>query len=177
MEKLTTKHLGRRLAYGVKGALLSDQREDFSDLSDSIENYEEIFDKGAIWTLAGYADEDLCIPLGEGELDDWLWRNDTAYACFGYAIKPIFHPLSDLTKSIVHKGKEFVPIEKLVEERDCDAEYDFLHALEDDWASADDKIRFAPYSVIEKLFEWHFVLDEPEGTWIDVNTLETNPYN
>lgn len=90
--------------------------------------------------------------------------------------KIILRDFSFLTKEITHKGEKFVPIEKLYKERDCDAEYDFLYDLEDDWASADEKIVFAPYSIIEKLLSWHFHLDEPEGTWIDVNTLPKNPY-
>lgn len=33
-----------------------------------------------------------------------------------------------------------------------------------------------PYEIIEQLLSWHFHIDEPEGTWIDVNTLPKNPY-
>ena len=86
--------------------------------------------------------------------------------------KPILRDLSDLTKEIEHNGERFYPFRKLLTERDCDAEYDFIAALEDDYASMDEKIRFAPYSIFSKLLEWHFnVFNLPEHLFIDINTL------
>jgi len=70
--------------------------------------------------------------------------------------KPILRPLSDLTEAIEVNGDSFIPIDKILSERECDAEFDFISALEDDWASADSKMAFAPYSIIQKFFEWHF---------------------
>lgn len=70
--------------------------------------------------------------------------------------KPILRPLSDLTKEIEVNEERFVPIERIINERDCDAEYDFIEALEDDINSMDEKILFAPYSVMDKFLEWHF---------------------
>lgn len=71
-------------------------------------------------------------------------------------IKPILRSLSDLTKEIEHNREKFVPIERLLKERECDAEYEFIEAIEDDWASAESKFEFAPYSIIKKLHSWHF---------------------
>lgn len=71
-------------------------------------------------------------------------------------IRPICYRLSDLDKEIEHNGERFVPIERILKERDCDAEYEFIEAIEDDWASIDEKVVFAPFSIMQKLFEWHF---------------------
>lgn len=91
-----------------------------------------------------------------------------------WGFKPILRPLSDLTKEIEHNGHEFVPIDELLENRDCDAEYNFIEALEDDWSSADDKMRFVLYSLMQKMLEWHFDVFGliPQGLAIDINSLE-----
>jgi hypothetical protein len=70
--------------------------------------------------------------------------------------KPILRPLSQLTEYIEHDGERFVPIERLLAEQGCAAEYDFIRAIEDDWASADDKMQFAPTTITKKLHAWHF---------------------
>ena len=87
--------------------------------------------------------------------------------------KPLLRPLSDLTKEIEHGGEKFVPIEWLLDNRDVDAEYDFISALEDDWASAEDKMIFAPFSIAQKLFEWHFDVFGliEKGLAVNINTL------
>ena len=74
--------------------------------------------------------------------------------------KPLLRSLDSLTKPITVKGynddKEFVPIEELLKTRYCDVEFDFIEAIEDDWASADTKMEFAPFSIFKKLLSWHF---------------------
>lgn len=82
-------------------------------------------------------------------------------------IKLILHPLSDLIKPITHKGETFVPMVKLGEGIYTFTYKELLDEIRDELVS---------YWIIEKLLEWHFVIDEPEGTWIDVNTLEKNCY-
>lgn len=109
--------------------------------------------------------------------------------------KPILRPLSDLTKPIkvpgYNDGKEFVPIIELakitndwIKKEDFDKIY-FNHSsgVFDAWfktASPDDEILLVieeydlhsqPYKVMTKLFEWHFAIDIPEGSWRDINTL------
>ena len=88
--------------------------------------------------------------------------------------KLILRPLSDLTKEIEVNGERFVPIEYLYKNLDCDAEYDFIWAIEDDISSVSDKIIFAPYSIVEKLFEWHFDTNGliEKGLAVDFNTLQ-----
>ena len=58
------------LPYGVKGQLQWNKEEDFIH-DDWVDDF-SIFKKGAKWTLCGYADKDLNIPLGEGEFN---WKN------------------------------------------------------------------------------------------------------
>jgi hypothetical protein len=82
-------------------------------------------------------------------------------------------PLSDLTREITHNGETFEPMQRLVDEMECDAEWSFIKAIEDDWASAQGKMRFAPMSIASKLLSWHFdtfgLIDS--GLAIDINTL------
>ena len=95
------------------------------------------------------------------------WRNLEA-------IKPILHPLSDLTKEIDHNGEKFVPLNKIEQlftvEITSEGNGNFemasilLGALE------------LPYCIVQKLFEWHFwIFDQSyfdEGIIINKNTLE-----
>lgn len=101
-------------------------------------------------------------------------------------IKPILFPLSDLTKPITINGETFVPIEyfEIGDDIDHDYPYEFnsgnikfiqdLKTLAKYNISHD--INFLPYAVVQKLFEWKFAINLPEGSWIDVNSLEENPY-
>jgi len=96
--------------------------------------------------------------------------------------QPILRPLSDLTKPITHKGETFVPIEKLNELFGWQEVYlvNYVNSglgwkIEQSFAST--AIPFSNYyGAINKLLEWHFHLDEPEGTWVDVNTVDVSPY-
>lgn len=79
--------------------------------------------------------------------------------------KPIFHPLSDLTKEIEHKGERFVPIERIKE-------------LNLGTMPKNNTIGWMYYQQVQKLIEWHFDIADliSKGEAIDVNTLEINPY-
>ena len=93
-----------------------------------------------------------------------------------FNIEPILRPLSDLTKPITvedyNDGKEFVPIMEL---QRIEPEYPLL--IEDDSIFFTDacNLNMLEISRINKLFQllyqWHFAIDIPEGTWIDINTL------
>lgn len=92
--------------------------------------------------------------------------------------KPILHPLSDLTKEIEHKGKKFVPIEKLREMNDDGNIY-----IQDDYIGIDNEYACAYYlndalKFVFVLIEWHFDIAGliEKGEAIDVNTLPENPY-
>lgn len=96
--KLELKHLAPYLPYGLKCQFIEDMREDFG-WQDWVGDI-EIFNKGSIWTYGGYADPDLLIPLGEGDLSGFIIRNGNTYSSVGDSVKPILRPLSDLTKEI-----------------------------------------------------------------------------
>lgn len=127
----------------------------------------------------------------------WTLREGTLTEAVVNQNKPILHPLSDLTKPITvpgyNDGKEFVPIVELAK---IDNKWIIEDGLEDriyfsPWdtgvcevfvrtASPEDPRIFVfeiydyltqPYRIIQKLFQWHFAVDIPDGTWIDTNTL------
>lgn len=83
----------------------------------------------------------------------------------------IVHPLSDLTKLIIHNGEKFVPIVAITN-----------HPLSyyDDEEDALISIQNYPMQLrwwtIQKLIEWHFNLMDKNEPFIDVNTLSENPY-
>ena len=82
----------------------------------------------------------------------------------------ILHPLSDLTKPIQHNGEEFVPEYKMWE---ASENKDFIIKLAPSGAVHNE----TPYWAFQKLIEWKFnVFNLPPHLWIDVNTLEENPY-
>lgn len=102
----------------------------------------------------------------------------------------ILHPLSDLTKEIEHGGEKFVPIVELAKMAGLNGVIDyaghrFLYLKE--WKSfVYQKECGTPYFSQEvvknqfdlflKLIEWHFALGLDENDYIDINTLNENPY-
>ena len=84
-------------------------------------------------------------------------------------IKPILHPLSDLTKEIEHNGEKFVPTEKLDHILTI---YDNSVILELRDYKRIDLIKY-PLDIIQKLYEWHFDIHNliENGLAIDINTL------
>lgn len=91
--------------------------------------------------------------------------------------KLLLHPLSDLTKPIWNNTEEFVPLEKFYEILDCrtainendvriDIDTIIKHGIEVD----------TDWIYVKKFYEWKIVVDIPEHLWIDINTLEENPY-
>lgn len=110
----------------------------------------------------------------------------------------ILRPLSDLTKEIEHDGEMFVPMIRLAELKvgkglwvdiapyipfSCKIVKKPFGKLAkctkiDDWViiiNMDDPSR-ADFWIIQKLIEWHFAVGLSEDDYIDVNTLEVNPY-
>lgn len=137
-----------------------------------------------IWTIHAYKDA----------LDNLRDNEHLSYENFimeeGHRL--ILHPLSDLTKPIEHKGEKFVPIIELIK-----IKYSILLDLQDeDFSIYTDgypracyttnaiwEIMINPYYlpneefwIIQKLIEWHFNLMDIGEEFIDVNTLEENPY-
>lgn len=177
--KLEVKHIAPYLPYGLKGVLIRDIRDTFTDEEwcRDVEN----FNKGVIWDYAGYVDEDLELPLGEGEFSGFLIRKEYAYTSADYDVKPILRPLSDLLNEIEVDGEKIIPIEwfEIGDEDNNSNEYDFgniriirsLKSLAKNGSLND--IIFLPYGLIQKLIEWHFDIFGliEKGLAIDINTL------
>ena len=84
--------------------------------------------------------------------------------------------LYDLTKEIEHNGERFVPIERLAFEFRLQM-YQFIDgAFYDNNYRRYLDIKEMPFVVVLKLISWHFAIGLDENDYIDVNTLETNPY-
>ena len=137
---------------------------------------EEKFRDGSVWTFAGYADKDLCIPLGEGEIS-YLFRSGSTYISVSLNhAKLILRPLFDITKEIEVGGERFVPIKEFMilygggttEKGKPIFESDFVANIMYSYYGS------LSYSVMEKLFEWHFDVFGliEQGLAIDINTLE-----
>ena len=110
-------------------------------------------------------------------------------------LKPILHPLTDLTKEIEHNGKKFVPIMKLYGGDDY-SEYDYTievihrpiigdairiyvkNAGEINFGLKYPLRNMLTFDSYQQLIEWHFDLFNgiESGEAIDVNTLSENPY-
>ena len=99
--------------------------------------------------------------------------NETRYE----NIKPILHPLTDLTKEIEYNGEVFVPITrlKLLYEFESDNVCAIRMYINAGWTSS---IVELPLDIVLQLISWHFDLFNgiENGEAIDVNTLDENPY-
>ena len=84
--------------------------------------------------------------------------------------KILLRPLSSLTKEITHEGETFVPMQRLegiLFNRDAESFGGYLsdeNRLNILLGMADD----LPHWIAEKLLEWHFAIDIPDGTWIEI---------
>lgn len=112
--------------------------------------------------------------------------------------KPILHPISELINEIEHKGERFVPIVKLAELRmssalyidtDPSAEFEYeivnrIHGMLAKCTKLDrivirislSEIHVCDFWIIQKLTEWHFNLMDEAEEFVDVNTIDVNPY-
>ena len=164
MKEITLKEWSAYLPYGLKGELQFDKSEDF-ELQDWAIDLSK-FKKGAIWKLCGYADTDLHIPLGDGEFNGWLWRNEYTYVNFHSGIKPILYDLSWLTREITHEGETFIPLYKLQK-----IDKAFVLTFIETFGYEELKVE-----VFELLLEWRFnVFSIPDELIVRV-TEYFNPY-
>jgi len=185
---LEISHIGRRLPYGVKfqyrGILNTKEFSEHNkkkpkspDVFDSFAELEEWNNSRPKEIFGEKISEIKQINLYKkgGSLLKVGMKHGYLKSVFYSDIKPILRPLSDLTKPITHKGETFVPMEKLIDS--FSDHHDFLVEI---WEENDKYMLGTPslwaYELVQKLIEWHFHIDEPEGTWIDVNTLDENPY-
>lgn len=84
-----------------------------------------------------------------------------------FNVKLVLRPLSHLTIPITHNGETFVPNHRHPFKLFVEADLDYFilgmpHSLN--------------YERLQWLIEHRFHIDEPEGTWISVDELNTNPY-
>lgn len=164
MKEITLKEWSAYLPYGLKGELQFDKSEDF-ELQDWAIDLSK-FKKGSIWKLCGYADTDLHIPLGDGEFNGWLWRNEYTYVNFYSGIKPILYDLSWLTREITHEGETFIPLYKLQK-----IDKAFILTFIETFGYEELKVE-----VFELLLEWRFnVFSLPDELIVRVNE-DFNPY-
>lgn len=92
-------------------------------------------------------------------------------------VKPILHPLTDLTKEIEYNREVFIPIDKLyhLDMLRCDISlFEFINL--DIVADHIYSNKFLEFTLI--LAKWHFDIAKliDKGEAIDVNTLDENPY-
>lgn len=93
-------------------------------------------------------------------------------------LKPILHPLSDLTKEIEHNGEKFVPIDYINGEFRLEIPNKIelqnwvknisIHFVLAEWVGIEDL-----YKLFKLLFQWHFDVFGliNKGLAIDINTL------
>ena len=92
-------------------------------------------------------------------------------------VKPILHPLTDLTKEIEHNGEKFVPLHRLLENN----YFDLTQMSEEDVLAYEGAFMMPELITLYDLLlylKWHFDLFNgiENGEAIDVNTLDENPY-
>lgn len=145
----------------------------------------------SVWNVNGFSRENGV----------WLESYEDGDKLYDFCeVEPILRPLSDLTKEIEHKGEKFVSMTKIMGMEDYKHFFEKWSGLKrpEDWSVIDcwwvntefDKKR-KPYehfstwhldrislSDAMKLIEWHFDIAGliEKGEAIDVNKLETNPY-
>ena len=92
-------------------------------------------------------------------------------------LKPILHPLTDLTKEIEHEGEKFVPLRRLLQNN----YFDLTQMSEQDVLSYEKAYTMPEIITLCDLLlylKWHFDIAGliEKGEAIDVNTLDENPY-
>jgi len=90
-------------------------------------------------------------------------------------IKPIFHPLSDLTKPITVDGKEFVPMNEMKNMIDKKADVgSFSNRIWKDRIERKVDLDYFPMWIIQLLYQWHFDIHGliERGEAIDINTIK-----
>ena len=167
--KLELKHLAPYLPYGLK-VLINDGVNKYVDYITSI----------------GLIDEVVCF----NNTQDWYYGQ----AEDEVNVKPILHPLSNLTKKIIIDGIMFNPCEEMFKGHEniqfttfgselknqltLTATYTILGDAFTDFIINRNSIKSTDYWIVEKLLELKFDVFGliESGLAIDVNTLDSNPY-
>ena len=85
--------------------------------------------------------------------------------------KLCLRPLSDLSKHIKHNGNSFRPLDVFYIE--FGGGYSSISSFQNDFLmnikySQNDTLS---YTIIKKLYEWHFAINIPDHLYIDINTI------
>lgn len=129
----------------------------------------------------------VCEAIGQVKNEDKCVN--VFQAAYDKQLKPILHPIFNLTEEIEHEGEKFVPIIKLASYPETELiklgyEHKNYYAS---FGYGVQSIRFyVPSNVddmnlytAQKLVEWHFDIAGliEKGEAIDINTLSENPYS
>ena len=124
--------------------------------------------------------EEICEVVNVLRSNPWDYEISDGNISYGYIgieeFNLILHPLSDLSKEIIHKDEKFIPINKIGEIFKMNTvEYNFFEQNAENKDFIIDNIRFC---IVLKLIEWHFdiagLIEKHQGT--NVNELKINPY-
>ncbi len=124
-----------------------------------------------------YTDNQIPEVLEVTSLNDTYVDVNDGFCQFEYfEVTPILHPLSDLIKPILPDGK--IPIDELFIMYGGGVSPKGKKSWK---TSMYENVLYSPadtlsHGLIKHLHEWHFAVDLPEGSWIDVNSLPENPY-
>lgn len=133
---------------------------------DAYKYQDDIYGSSDLWKIVKLSDTMITLYNG-------LHYNEINVDDFKLYYRICKFPLSDLTEEIEVNGESFVPIDELLKNVECQAEFDFIRVIEENITEAYSKMIFCPYSIMQKLFEWHFDGFGGIGTWaIDINTLQ-----
>ena len=97
----------------------------------------------------------------------WVSSDNWVYSSLNYDIKIICRKLTDLTKPIEHKGEVFVPTVNLG-----------WNTVNLSFSASNIKMAVDALTIHEaqRLIEWKFNLMDENEPFIDVNTIDVNPY-
>jgi len=172
MGKLELKHLAGYLPYGLK----------------CLSGVSPILKNEFAWEILGFEkNKDIRLGFSVKSI-----RHDYKNIINIWPIKPILHPLSDLTKEIDVNGEKFVPLVKLAIRYANSTRYNDKIAMHNEKCycyskSSELEFRFdgwdfllkgqrvqQQFQLFERLYEWHFDIHSliEKGLAIDINTLE-----
>jgi len=105
---------------------------------------------------ASFYDNAPELVIGVNVVEETIEGLDFGSAELDEGFKPILRPLSELTKEIEHNGEKLMPFEicgGILQGNDGEKQYlTDLHQF----SLGKIDVRWLPYWVVDKLFEWHF---------------------
>jgi hypothetical protein len=177
--KLTIEHFGRRVGNNLKLEILDYKNDYVGKQYDEMVGLHQWDKNGNFWSV-------LTVGGSKPELN---------------RVKPILRNLSSLSTEITHKGKTFIPLLELskiayprankdyvLKENyiDMGVNYSFHYFKKDFSFSCKQGFNGKKWNyecfvnnqfqLFNKLIEWNFHLDEPDGTFIYAEDLEINTY-